>query len=121
MKTCLVVDDSKIVRVMARRVIEDLGFQVSEAENGQQAYDACKKEPPTCVLLDWNMPVMSGIDFLQKLRGELGNTQTKVIFCSTESEVDHVKRGMEAGADEYIIKPFDEAIIKSKFTQVGLL
>ena len=121
MKTCLIVDDSKIVRVMAKRIIEELDFAVSEAENGEEAFDFCKKNIPDCILLDWNMPVMTGYDFLVKLRNELGNRTSKVIFCSTESDIEYVKKGMEAGANEYIMKPFDEAIIRNKFSEVGLL
>ncbi len=121
MKKCLVVDDSKIVRVMARRIIEEIGFSVDEAENGQEAYDFCKRVKPDCILLDWNMPVMSGIEFLRKLRGELGNSDTKVVFCSTETDMRHVQEGMEEGANEYIMKPFDESIIRDKFKSAGIL
>ncbi len=120
-KQCLVVDDSKIVRIMARKIIEEIGLEVREAENGQEAFDACSDLMPDVILLDWNMPVMSGIDFLKKLRAEGNSQNTKVIFCTTESDADHVKEGMDAGANEYIMKPFDEAIIKSKFSEIGVL
>ena len=120
-KTCLVVDDSKIVRVMARKILEGLGFEVFDAENGQEALDFCIKAPPSCVLLDWNMPVMNGLDFLKKIRGESVGKGIKIIFCTTQTDAESVKQGMSAGADEYIMKPFDEGVIKSKFSEVGLI
>ncbi|MBI4030355.1 MAG: response regulator [Proteobacteria bacterium] len=121
MKTCLVVDDSRVVRKVARRIIEDLGFSCIEAEDGQKAYDVCSKKMPDAILLDWNMPVMSGIEFLDKLRkmGEGGHP--KVVFCTTENDMDHIQRAMNAGANEYIMKPFDSDIVESKFAQIGLI
>ncbi|MCD8497078.1 MAG: response regulator [Alphaproteobacteria bacterium] len=120
MKSCLVVDDSRVVRKVARRIVEDLGFSCSEAEDGQQAYDACKIQMPDAILLDWNMPVMSGIEFLEKLR-QMENGQTpKVVFCTTENDISHIQRAIQAGANEYIMKPFDSEIIESKFLQIGL-
>lgn len=121
MKICLVVDDSRVVRKVARRIAEDLGFQCNEAEDGQQAYNACEKTMPDAILLDWNMPVMSGIEFLEKLRKMKGGIHPKVIFCTTENDMSHIQRALAAGANEYIMKPFDSEIIESKFLQVGLL
>lgn len=121
MKTCLVVDDSLVVRKVARRMIEDLGFTCTEAENGQKAYEACQANMPDAILLDWNMPIMSGIEFLEKLRTMPGGTTPKVVFCTTENDLDFIQRALSAGADEYIMKPFDNTLITTKFTQVGLL
>lgn len=121
MKTCLVVDDSRVVRKVARRIVEDLGFTCEEAEDGQQAYDYCANNTPEIILLDWNMPVMSGIDFLEKLRASEGGDKPLVVFCTTENDMEHIQRAMQAGANEYIMKPFDGDIIKSKFIQIGLL
>jgi len=121
MKTCLVVDDSSVVRKVARRIVEELGFTCQEAEDGQKAYEACQNDMPDAVLLDWNMPIMSGIEFLEKMRAMDGGDKPKVIFCTTENDMAHIQRAMQAGADEYIMKPFDNEIIKSKFTQVGIL
>lgn len=120
MKSCLVVDDSRVVRKVARRIVEDLGFTCIEAEDGQKAYEACQQAMPDAVLLDWNMPVMSGIEFLEKLR-KMENGQTpKVVFCTTENDLAHIQRALQAGANEYIMKPFDSEIIESKFAQIGL-
>ncbi len=121
MKSCLVVDDSRVIRTVARRILEEFDFAISEAENGQDALDVCKDAMPDAILLDWNMPVMNGIDFLRKLRGMDTVTQPKVVFCTTENDMSHIRIAMEAGADEYIMKPFDREIIESKFTQVGLM
>lgn len=120
MKSCLVVDDSRVVRKVARRIVEDLGFSCSEAEDGQQAYDACKQQMPDAILLDWNMPVMSGIEFLEKLRQMENGSSPKVVFCTTENDIAHIQRAIKAGANEYIMKPFDSEIIESKFSQIGL-
>lgn len=121
MKTCLVVDDSRVVRKVARRIVEDLGFACEEAEDGQKAYEACEKAMPEAILLDWNMPVMSGIEFLEKLRLMENGAGPKVVFCTTENNMSHIQRAMQAGANEYIMKPFDSEIIESKFSQIGLL
>lgn len=121
MKSCLVVDDSRVVRKVARRIAEDLGFECEEAEDGQKAYESCQANMPDAILLDWNMPVMTGIEFLEKLR-QMENGQTpKVIFCTTENDMEHIQRAMQAGANEYIMKPFDSEIVESKFIQIGLL
>lgn len=121
MKSCLVVDDSKVVRMVARKILEGLNFEIEEAENGKIAMDACLKRMPDVILLDWNMPVMSGIEFLEKLRATPGGDMPKVVFCTTENDMAHIQRAMTAGANEYIMKPFDRDIVQSKFEQVGLL
>jgi two-component system chemotaxis response regulator CheY len=121
MSLCLVVDDSRVVRKVARRILEDLGFTCDEAEDGQQAYDFCEKQMPEIILLDWNMPVMNGIEFLEKLRQMPNGKSPKVVFCTTENDMAHIQRAISAGADEYIMKPFDSDIIKSKFGQLGLV
>lgn len=121
MKTCLIVDDSRVVRKVAQRIMSDLGFESAEAENGQEAYDYCLKQMPDVVLLDWNMPVMSGIEFLEKLRQLENGKEPKVVLCTTENDMEHIQRAMIAGADEYIMKPFDKDIVESKFSQIGLI
>ena len=121
MKSCLIVDDSKVVRMVARKILEGLNFEIAEAEDGQKALEACQREMPAAVLLDWNMPVKSGIEFLQELRAMNGVKQPIVVFCTTENDMEHIQEAIKAGADEYIMKPFDSEIIQSKFAQVGLL
>lgn len=121
MKTCLVVDDSKVVRMVARRILEDLRFEVAEAEDGKAALDACVRNMPDAILLDWNMPVMNGIEFLRRLRRVDGGGDPVVVFCTTERDLKNIQEALEAGANEYIMKPFDKEIVASKFEQVGLL
>lgn len=118
---CLVVDDSRVVRKVARRILEAHGFGVAEAENGQQALSACRQQMPDCVLLDWNMPVMNGIEFLKHLRARFGPDNPPVVFCTTENDMSFIEQAIEHGAQEYIMKPFDEEILIGKFEQVGLL
>jgi two-component system, chemotaxis family, chemotaxis protein CheY len=121
MRTCLVVDDSSVIRKIARRILEELGFQITEAEDGEKALEACARELPDAVLLDWNMPVMDGYEFLGHLRRMPGGEKPKVVFCTTENGMDHIARALDAGANEYIMKPFDKDIVAAKFQEVGLI
>ena len=121
MKRCLVVDDSSVIRKVARRILEDLDFEIDEAEDGRQALDLCDRQMPDGILLDWNMPVMSGLDFLIELRRAKGGSKPKVVFCTTENDADHISRALDAGANEYIMKPFDREILEDKFAAVGLI
>ena len=121
MKTCLVVDDSGVVRKVARRIVEEMNFEVIEAEDGSKALEACKQAFPDAILLDWNMPVMDGFEFICHLRRMPGGDVPKVVFCTTENGMDHIARALDAGADEYIMKPFDKNIVADKFREVGLV
>ncbi len=121
MKTCLVVDDSKVIRMVAKKILQELDFEVVEAADGSEALEACKINLPDGVLLDWNMPVMDGIEFLRALRALPGGNSPIVVFCTTENDMDHIQQAIEEGANEYIMKPFDSEIIQAKFAQVGLL
>ncbi|MGJ8529113.1 response regulator [Maritalea sp.] len=115
MKTCLVVDDSSVIRKVARRIIEDIGYEVDEAEDGRDAFEKCAKSMPDTIFLDWNMPVMSGIEFLKELRSYVGGETPKVIFCTTENDVGQIAMALKAGANEYMMKPFDRDILEQKF------
>ena len=121
MKTCLLVDDSRVIRKVARRILEDLGFEIAEASDGLEALAWCRAAMPDAILLDWNMPVMNGLDFLRQLRSEPGGDAPKVIFCTVECEPDRIREALDAGAAEYIMKPFDGDIIAAKFAEVGLV
>lgn len=118
--TCLVVDDSRVVRKVARRILEAHGYTVLEAADGQQALTACHEQMPDCILLDWNMPVMDGITFLRELRAQYGQNDPPVVFCTTENDMSHIEMAIVAGAQEYIMKPFDEDILIGKLSQVGV-
>ena len=119
MKSCLVVDDSKVVRMVARRILEDLDFEIEEAHDGQMALDACERRLPDAILLDWNMPIMNGLEFLRKLRSLPQGDMPIVVFCTTENDMSHIQTAISEGAYEYIMKPFDSEITESKFQQVG--
>ncbi len=121
MKTCLMVDDSKIVRKVSRGIIEPMGYTIFEAENGEEALAIALANPITVVMLDWNMPVMNGMEFLLKLRAAENIEQPIVVFCTTENEMTKIIEAMQAGANEYVMKPYDENIIRRKFEQLGLL
>jgi two-component system chemotaxis response regulator CheY len=119
MKTCLIVDDSKVIRKVARHILETLQFTVDEAEDGQAALARCDESMPDVVLLDWNMPVMSGMEFLRTLRRRDYPRQPKVVFCTTENDLAHIRAAIDAGADEYVMKPFDRDTLESKLQIVG--
>lgn len=120
MKTCLVVDDSRVIRTVARKIIEELGFEVIEAEDGKVALQKSEEKLPDGVLLDWNMPNMDGLEYLRALRQLPGGDKVSVVFCTTENDLRHIQEALAAGADEYIMKPFDADIVKTKFDLLGL-
>jgi two-component system chemotaxis response regulator CheY len=107
--------------MVARKILEGLDFQIEEAEDGQKALEACQRSMPDAVLLDWNMPVKNGLEFLKDLRVMAGGDRPIVVFCTTENDMAHIQEAIGAGANEYIMKPFDSEIIQSKFSQVGLI
>jgi len=120
MKNCLVVDDSRVIRKVACRILQDLKFATAEAEDGLEALTACRAKMPELILLDWNMPNMNGIEFLKTLRRERDGERPIVVFCTTENDVAHITEALGAGANEYIMKPFDRGIIEAKLAEVGL-
>jgi len=118
-KTCLIVDDSRIIRKVARRIVEALGFEVDEAADGVEALTYCMGAMPYVVLLDWQMPVMDGLTFLRRLRELPGGRTPKVLFCTIETRADRIAEALSAGADDYVMKPFDGEILYSKLAEVG--
>jgi two-component system chemotaxis response regulator CheY len=119
-KTCLVVDDSRVIRKVARRILEDLGFEIAEAADGMEATAWCRAAMPDAILLDWNMPVMDGLEFLRELRKQPNGHLPVVVFCTVENDLAHITQALDAGADEYIMKPFDGDILQAKFIEAGL-
>ena len=107
MKTCLIVDDSRVIRKVSRHMVETLGFTVEEAADGQEALAMCDKAMPDVILLDWNMPVMSGIEFVAELRRIECDNRPKVVFCTNKSNALDYEQAIAAGADDYVIKPFE--------------
>jgi two-component system chemotaxis response regulator CheY len=121
MTSCLIVDDSPTVRRVIRRIVTNLGFDAVEAEEGRQALASCRDGLPDLVVLDWNMPEMDGLSFLRALRRLPGGQEPVVIFCTTVNDLPHIEEALDAGANEYIMKPFDEDILQHKLSQTGLL
>jgi len=121
MKSCLIVDDSRVIRKVARQIFESVGFSCEEAEDGQKALMVSEKSLPDFVLLDWNMPIMNGLEYLRALRQLPGGQNPVVVFCTTENDLNHIQEALMAGANEYIMKPFDADIIRSKLIQLGLI
>ncbi len=119
MKTCLVVDDSRVIRKVSRHLLEGMGFAVAEAGDGSEALERCAEAMPDVILLDWNMPVMSGIEFIRELRQREDGASPKVVFCTTENDVVHIRSAIEAGANEYVMKPFDRDTLQIKLQLVG--
>jgi len=121
MKRCLIVDDSRVIRRVASKIVQDLGFDVDEAENGRKALNALTIRMPDLILVDWDMPVMDGLEFAKELRKLPGGNKVVVVFCTTENDIPHIREALAAGADEYIMKPFDGEIVRSKLVLLGLL
>ena len=121
MKLCLVVDDSRVIRRVAVKIIQDLGFDVGEAENGRKALAACAIRMPNVLLIDTDMPDLGGIAAVKDLRAMPGGDRVTVIFCATENDPRSIRQALDAGGDEYIMKPFDSEIVRSKFVLLDLL
>jgi two-component system, chemotaxis family, chemotaxis protein CheY len=121
MKRCLIVDDSRVIRRVARRIVEDLGFKAEEAVDGAKALDATRVSMPNVILLDWEMPNLSGLGYLKELRALPNGHIPKVVFCATENDPKDIQEALNAGADEYIMKPFDGEIVRAKFDIIGVL
>jgi len=119
MKTCLIVEDSHIVRRITHRMVADLGYEVVEVANGQIALMECEKQKFSVILLDWSMPVMDGVEFLKKFRET--DITTKVIFCSVEDDPKLIDQAIQFGADGFISKPFDSHKIRIAFDEQGLV
>jgi two-component system, chemotaxis family, chemotaxis protein CheY len=120
MKQVLVVDDSPVIRKIARRILEGMSLKTSEASDGKQALAACSFLMPDAILVDGSMPVLDGYDFLKQLRQMPGGERPKVVFCASEHDVSQIARAMHAGANEFMMKPFDRELVQSKFTSLGI-
>jgi two-component system chemotaxis response regulator CheY len=118
---CLIVDDSRVIRRMAADILKGLGLRTAEAEHGGKAVEFCRTTVPQMVLLDWNMPEMDGISCLRALRAMNLEPRPLVVMCTTENSVSKIREALEAGADEYIMKPYDREVLLDKLAQVGLV
>jgi two-component system, chemotaxis family, chemotaxis protein CheY len=122
-RKALIVDDSKAIRMILGRILRELGYETCEAVNGKDALEVIESEKATVdlVLADWNMPEMNGLDLVKQLRQNPDFTSLKVIMVTTETEVDHIVSALEAGANEYVMKPFTKDILRGKLEMVGIL
>jgi two-component system chemotaxis response regulator CheY len=122
MKRILIVDDNRTIRRVIRTMLETCGFRVEEAEDGTQCLAHCRDHGvPDGIVLDVNMPEMDGITCLQTLRADPAFCDCKVVMCTTQTEVQHIVAALSAGANEYVMKPFTEEILRDKLRTVGLL
>ncbi|HEY9126745.1 MAG TPA: response regulator [Acidobacteriaceae bacterium] len=117
----LIVDDSRFVRDFLRGLLEEKGIECEEAADGQQALDQIHSlEHFDLALVDWNMPIMDGLEMLKNLRAE-GYSDVKVMMVTTEAEDDFITRSLDAGADEYLMKPFDNEALTEKLAMLGFV
>ena len=119
-KNCLVVDDSRVLRTVARRIFEELQFQVAEAEDGMSALRACHEKMPDIILFDGNLPSMKGVEFLRSVRGQQGGDRPVILVCTTESDATEITNVINAGANEYLLKPFDRSSLRAKLSEIGV-
>lgn len=118
----LVIDDSRAMRTILTRTMGGLGFDVEAVEDGQQALTAVERGPlPDVCLIDWNMPVMNGLEFIVAVRKNRDWRDITLMMVTTEAEQANIVRALAAGAHEYVIKPFTSDIIEDKLTMLGLL
>src|SRR5262245_44001515 len=115
MKHALIVDDSSAIRLVARRILEGLEFDVVEAGDSDAAYDACQRQSPDFIFLDLHM--RGSMEFLGYERSRLGTRQPKVLVCTIESDDPHLDSAFRAGADDYMLKPFDRAVLEARLRE----
>ena len=121
MRKCLVIDSSRAGRKAIRRIVGSLCFTCLEADDSTKALEICSKEKPDVVLLDWGVKGMGAADFIAALRASPGGEKPEVIFCTVEGDEVHIRKALEAGADEYIVKPFDHEMIEKAFIKADLI
>lgn len=121
MVKCIIADDSKIIRMLLSKILENFGFEVSEAEDGEELLEQCANLQPDLIICDWTLPVIDGIDVLYKIRGDKKIKQPKFVFCSFISDIEKIRQALDGGANDFVMRPFDEDIIASKLAILGIL
>jgi two-component system chemotaxis response regulator CheY len=121
MKRGLIVDDSAVIRKVAGRILDLMQFSSASAENGARALELCAASMPDVILLDWRLPQTDALELLRALRGMPGGAEPKIIYCATENDSVAIGRALRAGADDVMLKPFDQRAIREKFAENGLL
>ncbi len=122
MPKALIVDDSRTIRLILCRILLEMGYEVCEAANGREALAATETEGTavSLVLTDWNMPEMNGLELVKRLRQNPELASPRVVMVTTETELDHMVLALDAGADEYVMKPFTKDILKEKLELAGM-
>ena len=118
---CLIADDSQIIRMVLAKIFSNFGFEVDVAEDGDEVIEKCFANEPDIIVMDWWLPVIDGIDVLYKIRNDKRIRQPRIVFCSSNTTPDKIADALQGGADDYLMKPFDEDIIRSKLIILGLL
>ncbi len=123
MSKAMVVDDSKAIRMILAKTLRDVGYEVMEAANGREALGVFERESSSIslVLVDWNMPQMDGLEFVKRLRADPRNSSVVLMMVTTETEIEQMAKALEAGANEYVMKPFTKEIISDKLRILGML
>ncbi len=116
----LVIDDSKSIRSILSKILVEIGFTVEEASNGLEALDVIQKEKVDLALVDWNMPDMNGFEFIQEVRKDNTYKDMRMMMVTTETEMNKVVEALEAGANEYVMKPFTKDMIVEKLALMGM-
>lgn len=117
----IIIDDSKAMRLIIKRILTELGFQTFEAGNGREALDALATAGPTdLALVDWNMPVMNGYEFVCEVRKDASRAGMRIVMVTTETDVSNVTLALEAGANEYLMKPFTREAMTEKLALLGM-
>ncbi|HKD49128.1 MAG TPA: response regulator [Rhizomicrobium sp.] len=119
MKNCLVVDDSRVMRTVARRIFEELQFAIGEAEDGPGALNACRQKMPDLIFLDGDLPSMPAVELVKKLRGQQDGQHPVILFATTESDAGEIAHALAAGANDYILKPFDRVSLRAKLAEIA--
>ena len=119
-KHCLVVDDSRVIRTVARRILESLSYSVEEAEDGMGALRALREKMPDLIFLDWNLPTMKGVDFVKSVRGQTDGGHPVILCATTENDTAEIAAAVAAGANDYLMKPFDAAQVAAKLADIGV-
>jgi two-component system chemotaxis response regulator CheY len=119
MKNCLVVEDSRVMRTVARRIFEELKFETGEAEDGMGGLRACHEKMPDVIFLDWNLPSMPGLEFLKSVRGQQNGAHPVILFATTENDANEIAAAIAAGADDYVMKPYDRVSLRTKLVELG--
>lgn len=121
MPSCIIADDSKIMRMLLTKIMENFGYSVTEAEDGEDLLEQCAKEIPDLIISDWNLPLIDGIDVLYKIRSDKKIKQPIFLFCSYIRDAEVISQAIAGGADDFIMRPFDEDIIASKLKIIKVL